>query len=133
MKVWIAVAAAGSLLATLNGCGGGSFDVKGTLTLPFGNQGATDDGSLCVGQGGYDDIAGGAQVVIKNGGGKRIAVGSLEDGRIEKQSSGWLCHFRFDVADVPGDGNIYTISIGSRDDYSFKKSDASDLDLALGE
>ncbi len=116
----------------LAGCGSSDFEVKGTLTLPFGDEGATDVGARCLGQGGYADIARGSQIVIKNDKGKRIAVGALGDGTIERQDAGWLCHFAYSIKSIPSDGDLYTIAIGNRDDYTFKKADASDLSLTLG-
>ena len=132
----IALAAGGLLTPLVAACGNSAFVVKGSLTVPIDDPDATEVGSTCLGQGGFDDIAGGAQIVIKDDKGERVAVGRLDNGKVEEHSSGLpgllSCRFPYSIPDVPDDGDIYTISIGSRDDYSFKKSEAADLQLSLG-
>ena len=134
----ICAAGAMLLMATLAACGNSGFTVKGTLDLTSidGIQGDGEDaGASCHGQSGYDDIDEGAQVVIKDGDSKRIAVGSLGAGTLMTSITDAetpRCEFTFKVKDVPDKGSIYTIAIGNRDDYTFKKSEASSLALSLG-
>ena len=109
-------------------CGGDStFTASGTLGL-VAVDAATDDCSS--GTGGYDDISEGADVVIYDAAGNRLAFGSLKAGK--PQGDGGLCVFDFDVPDVPGGKGPYGVEVSHRGQVSFKESQADDIVISLG-
>lgn len=74
----------GLLMGAALACGGGGGGdngrtIHGTLTLSDSDN-FWSDGSPCSGQGGYDDISSGAQVVVKNEAGEIVATSRLEAG-----------------------------------------------------
>lgn len=120
------------LASLLVACGGDStFTVKGTLAItdtssvvnePVGSSG-------CEGSSGYDDLASGANVVIHDADGKKVALGLLMPGKLQDDGS---CEFSFEVEDVPDSGDLYAVAIGHRDPYDFKQSEAGSLALSIG-
>lgn len=125
----------------LSACGGGDDDpssgdgadtitVKGQMTLnDSDNEGS---GGECYGTGGYDDMRGGAQVVIRDGEGKSVGLGQLDPGNADVQYPTVSCHFAFSVADVPAGLGIYSVEVANRGAISFKEADAGSVELALG-
>lgn len=131
-RIGIAVGA----LLLLTSCGGSDdkpaapkvFDARGTMTLTS-EKVIGDGGDGCLGSGGYDDIRGGAPVVVFDDKGKKVGIGELEDGRA---SSTVRCVFNFTVDDVPVGGTIYSIEVSHRGEMPFKRADAKELALTLG-
>lgn len=116
-----------------------TFNVSGSITIR-GVDGidAYDDfaGAPCDGTEGYSDISTGAQVVVKNAGGTKIGLGELGRGRTDgdlDEDFDAGCTFALLVFGVPVEGDIYSLQIGNRDDYSFTRSEAeAGLKLSLG-
>lgn len=104
-----------------------TFSVKGDITLI--DSGVNYAGTECYGTGGYDDMRGGTQVVVKDAAGTTVAVGALETGI--KQSS-VECYFPFTVDDVPSGSAVYSLEVSHRGDFSFKEEDATSISLSLG-
>lgn len=86
----------------------------------------------CTGFGGYQDIAVGAQITIKNQSGDIIAVTALQPPLdLEGEFGTDRCVFEF-VAEVP-EATFYTFTLGRRGDitYSFAELEASGWRLSL--
>lgn len=134
-----------------------TFDVAGTLTLksdsvdPKGlsNCIATSEelfaadcvpkkGDECDGSDGFGDIATGAQVKVNDNTGATVALGELGQGTLAKNAPNWslgqpfICTFPIEVSEVPDSGDIYSVTVGTRDPFSFSKADAQSLALSLG-
>lgn len=128
------------LLVILTSCGTSkTFEVHGILTLAGSGAEATgstnDAGEPCAGKGGYDDIAGGAQVTIRSAEGKKIAIGALDAGTFIDSGdlySNGPCVLEFHIRDIPATSTIYSIEVAHRGEVSFKEADAEDVKLALG-
>lgn len=146
-RVLTAVAAVATVTA-LAACGGESagstprepktFTVDGTLTLEdsssvnYAMHGRK--GEECWGEQGYDDIRQGAQVVIRDSTGAKVALGALEQGTLTARSDPYYsapCEFPFTVDDVPvGKGGVFSVEVTHRGEVSFEQGDA--LSLTLG-
>jgi len=120
-----------AILLPFAACGGGgdagSTDSKtspsqpnitGTLTLSDSDFLFLKNGDPCSGSGGYSDIHGGAQVVVKDESDELIATGSLSAGHV---SSG-QCDFPIAVRNVP-DANFYTIQVSHRGGISYSREE----------
>lgn len=104
-----------------------TFLVTGSITLTDGSIGS--GGGECWGADGYDDMSGGAQVVVKDAAGVRVAVGALDPG---VKMSSIECRFDFRVEDVPSGSAVYSIEVAHRGEVSFTEDEAVGLDLTLG-
>jgi hypothetical protein len=124
-----AIVLAAAAILTLTGCGAGSFDAKGTMTL--GLDGVTQSpigGGECDGYGGYDDITPGAQVVI-SADGKTVGKGELGEA---KYDGGW-CEFPFTVSDIKGGSDFYSVEISGRGTIEYTREELeAGVDLSLG-
>lgn len=112
------------------------FDLTGALEL----HGKTlhDGSGLCMGQGGYSDIAESAPVSVYDGTGSVIGTGRLARG----DDHGWTpndstersnqCWFAFTVS-VPG-SDFYQVEVSHRGKLTVSQSDARSgkVELALG-
>jgi len=102
-------------------------------------------GDLCttpVGSG-YDDIAEGTTVVVKNEKGTLIATGKLGQGGLSTDyngigSPGWQdvgCTFPFTVTGVPK-ASIYTVTVSNRGEQTYSADDLTaknwNVELSLG-
>jgi len=118
-----------ALMAVL-GCGGGKRLVTGSITVRDTDQ-AYSIGALCRTEGGYDDVRVGTDVVVKDGQGAIIGVGSLEGGQAE---SAFDC--RFDFSLEVKDSEFYSFEIGDRGEISYSRADlesqAWDVSFTLG-
>jgi len=141
----VAVAAAGVFVANHRSDGGpstvgtskassGTVAISGTLTL---RQMALRNTGPCSGDGGYDDIAAGAGVVVRNQAGSVIATSTLEGGHSELTSAGvgYYCHFDFHVINVPS-APFYSIEISHRGAITHSRAELAaegwHLDITLG-
>lgn len=104
-----------------------TFTASGHMTLI--DSGVETFQDECFGSGGYDDMAAGTQVVIRDADGKTVAVGELGPGTPE---SSVTCVFTFNVRDVPAGSNIYSVEISHRGEISFSPDEAENLELSLG-
>ena len=87
----------------------------------------------CFGTGGYDDIARGLGVVVRDGTGVVLATGALRKGRI---IASYSCAFEFVVEAVP-DAAFYSIEVGHRGALTYSRADLEAaewfVELSLGE
>lgn len=124
--------------ASMTACGGSeSFDVTGALQLTdttarsvgtVNDTGIFTTGSTCHGQGGYSDIAPGAQVVIRDAAGKSVGLGRLEGGT--PSDGGSVCEFDFTVRNInAGGGGPYSVEIAHRGEVSFNRGELVALSL----
>jgi len=104
-------------LLTILGCGGGNRLVTGSITVRDTDQ-AYLFGSSCRTDGGYDDIQAGTNVVVKDGQGAIIGVGSLEDGQAD---SAFDCRFNFSL-EVKG-SEFYSFEVANRGELSYSRAD----------
>ena len=110
--------------------------LTGTMTVHSarflnGDGDAGREGSLCSGGPGYEDMAGGTAVVVKDARGTIVAVGALESGAtFDFGLTG--CRLAFSVGDLPT-LDFYTVAIGHRGDitYSADQLDADGWRIAL--
>lgn len=87
------------------------------------------NGGSCVTYGGYDDIAEGVAVTVRDSTGAIVGVGSLGAG----QGSAYGCTFPFTVTGVPA-SDFYTVEISHRGAVTFTAEDVreGDIQLSLG-
>jgi hypothetical protein len=104
-----------------------TIGVGGALKLVDSGLARYGDGQ-CAGDGGYDDIRGGAQVLIRDGDGTAIAKGSLEPGELEDAVT---CVFPFMVPDVPVIEGLYSIEVSHRGEIMFSRQEAADIQLTI--
>ena len=119
-------------------CGGGgstTHTISGTVTLTDDTiRGPEDD---CYGGGGYDDLRRGAGVVIRNGSGETLQVGSLKRGTsIDTDGYRVQCKFRFKLEDID-DAKFYSIEVAGRGEVEYSKTRLEDDDwiahLSIGQ
>lgn len=104
-----------------------TFNIVGDITLI--DSGVNHTASECWGTGGYDDMVGGAQVVVKDASGTSVAVSQLNAGAPETSVA---CRFDFVVKGVPAGGSVYSLEVSHRGSYSFTQDEAQTLHLSLG-
>jgi hypothetical protein len=104
-----------------------TFTLQGSIQLP--NSGTAWAGTSCSGQRGFDDITAGASVVVTDGSGTTIGVGSLGAGVRADEG----CLFLFAVKDVPRGRKFYGVEVAHRAAVRFPESDArKPVRLTLG-
>lgn len=94
-----------------------SRTVTGTLTLNDADGFTWSSETGCVGDGGYDDIHGGTQVVITDSAGATVALGKLDQGKLDGTIKGQTadqCKFTFAVPGVPTGKGFYGVEVGKR-------------------
>lgn len=136
-------------LALLSGCGGGTSEPKAeqpttsevTSEAPRAFQatgvfaindpgGVLVDGYRCQGDGGYDDLYAGTQVVVRDASSTQVAIGELGLGAVQEDGT---CEFALMVFSVPPSSDIYTIEVANRGEISFTQEDAAKgLSLSVG-
>lgn len=131
-RLWLLVAIGACVLAVA-GVGAvfllrdGTITVSGTLELRK-EGGFHQVGSQCVGDGGYSDIAPGAQVVVTDDTGKTVGVGSLGAGS-------WIgshCEWPFEV-EVPDGSAFYGVEVSHRGRVQYPADElAEPITLTLG-
>ncbi len=104
-----------------------TFTITGKVLLTA--SGATFNGVMCRGKGGYEDMRDGAQVTVTDAAGATIALGKLGGGL----SGGSSCDFPFEVANVPSGHAFYGVTVGGRKGLQFNEVQARQpVTLALG-
>lgn len=123
-----------------------AFTANGTISLPIdepATQALTGGGAYiggpCGVAAGYSDIRTGADVVISDAAGVKIAVGHLEAGTAEQGPTDAVadgrCIFTFHVSDVPGTSALYSVHVGNtfRGEATYNKHDLyQGVTLAIG-
>lgn len=133
-KLWLVVGAV--VAVALVGAGavilvprllGNDITITGNLLLV--DEDVKNAGAGCYGTGGYEDIEGGAQVVVSDAAGATLALGKLGAG----QSVGaGECRFAIRVT-VPAGKGFYSIAVGRRPPLQYAEADlARPLTLGLG-
>lgn len=92
--------------------------IRGVFTLTVDEQ--LTKGAECEGPPPYDDLRGGAPVLVKNSAGEEIGRGALEPGRAPEETFGPstpICEFEFEIDGLP-DAASYTIAINHVDDQT---------------
>ena len=133
----------GLVLAFATGCGGEADTAEEPSTAPSTPETLTVVGDLtlydydietyggeCYGVDGYDDLEGGAQVVVRDAEGKSVGLGSLDPGVKVRRGE---CRFDFEVTDVPPGLGIYSVEVSHRGEIQFKESEAEQISLSLGD
>ncbi|MCR6706547.1 MAG: hypothetical protein NVV66_18290 [Cellulomonas sp.] len=116
----------------------GSVAVESDFVANMQADNTTLDGPCAV-KAGYDDIKGGAQVVVLDAAGSTVGLGTLAtvtldlpDGTTSLASA--FCRATFRVVDVPAGSDFYAIQIASRDPYRLTAADArKPVELSLGD
>lgn len=123
-----------------------AFTANGSVSTPI-DEAATQAlagnaayvGGPCAPPTGYSDVHAEAQVVIADARGQKIAVGELEPGTAEQGPTESVadgrCVFNFEVDDVPGTSDLYSVHVGNtfRGEATYSKHDLyTGVDLALG-
>lgn len=98
-----------------------TFVLRGTLTLT-GDNILSNNGSSCMGTGGYDDIAAGTSVTVYDANGGVVATGALGDG--SRDSTETTCSFPLSAADVPSAPNFFSVEISHRGKITISRADA---------
>jgi hypothetical protein len=109
------------------------ISVTGSVTITS----SIDGGKTCQGVDGYDDIHGGASVVIHDSAGKVVATGALDDGvgtELATADIAVTCRFDFTVRDVPRQ-KFYGVEVSHRGTVTFnaKQVSAGPVALSLGD
>jgi hypothetical protein len=133
-RTWLWVALAAALVVVL-GVGGflgyrailGGVTITGELLLS--DPDLDDFAPTCRGEGGFDDVHEGAQLVITDEAGTTLALTRLVGG---KEVDTNVCRFTFS-AEVP-DRPFYGVEMNHRGRIQYSKADASDgITLAIGD
>jgi hypothetical protein len=95
--------------------------ITGTFTLIDADI-QRGGGGICVGTGGYSDIAPGLQVTVKDGSGNILGLGKLGPDQHKGQYSEVACEYGFKVENIPR-ADFYDIEVGRRGSlkYSFEE------------
>lgn len=93
------------------------------------------DGGPCTALSGYEDIAQGADVVVRDSEGKTVALGALRGGSLTGvEQVDIFCRFGFAIPDIPAGQGFYTFEVGNREPKQLTESElGSPLMLQLGE
>ncbi|BDZ59859.1 hypothetical protein GCM10025872_35160 [Barrientosiimonas endolithica] len=134
---------AASILVTASGCGSGdevkdastTSSVSGSVFLTWNSWNGPLEGRGCYGDGPYDDVREGAQIVIADEVGATLALGALGPGTAGMIRGQRQCRFDFSVASVPTNREFYRLKIGPRDAPQFSAAElfGGQLTLSLGE
>jgi hypothetical protein len=123
----VLLAACGSPSATPSPTPSG-HDLKGTILLTdAGRWSNVGPGDPCEGQGGYDDIIEGADVVVRNQADEIIATSSLGPGTNRGNDH---CAFAFTVEEVP-DAEFYSVEVSHRGALTYSKAELDGMDWNL--
>jgi hypothetical protein len=105
------------------------IQVSGTLTLRTWSQSVADDG-ICIGTGGYSDLAGGSSVVIADDSGHTLKITHLESGKHD--DSAVTCTFRFH-ASVAAGKHFYGVTVTHRGTIKLTENEMSYPSLSIGD
>lgn len=121
------------------------FAVSGFVDVPVDetmtklvNPDMQDQGSCGVSDG-YDDIRGGAQVIVTDAAGTTVALGNLDPGRVqttdaEKTVANANCRFAFVITGIPAGSKFYGVEISKRGrvQYAAERLNGQTLELTIG-
>ena len=148
------------LLALMVACGSSGQTINGTVTLSDSDANWSHD-KRCSGEGGYDDLRSGAQVVVANQTGEIIATSNLQEGvgkhlvialwelGVElAESEGRTAAPRPDPSDLDIDANLvqceftfaiqvpdatfYSIEVSHRGEIRYSREELAERDWTVG-
>jgi len=90
--------------------------ITGTFTLEQTDKYVTKTATGCAGNNGYDDIADGLGVTVKNESGTILGTGSLVSQALPTTILSTKCVLTFSVSGVPDTATFYTVTVGKRGD-----------------
>lgn len=106
-----------------------TMTVAGTLLVPQGSPSVKP----CYPARGYEDLAGSSDVTVYGADGTMLAVGNTEaTGEVRNVQGFYKCVYRFSLADVPAQDNVYSVEVGRRGRINFNKAESNKLVLSLG-
>lgn len=119
------------------------LEILGTFTLNSGSTEVSLDTGYCSGTGGYDDIAPGLGVVVKDQSGTILATGALSFLRFDGASDPDLpgigfgsCTFSFRIRSVPR-ATFYEVEVGHRGGLTYSYDELRQrswhVELTLGD
>jgi hypothetical protein len=96
-----------------------TFNVTGSITTEAAPDAENYEGGPCWTEGGYKDIAKGAQVNVRSAAGEVVAVDNLRKGifhaaSYDKWGDVGDCEFDFAVSNVPEGQTFYTVVVSHR-------------------
>jgi hypothetical protein len=102
--------------------------LSGTILLVDSTYSALDPGAPCTGEDGYDDLGGGAQVVLRDDKGATLSTGRLTAGEFDGRG----CAFSFALEHVRRvDFYSLTVASGSRGELQYSYEELTDNDWSL--
>ena len=101
--------------------------ITGTFTLHDDDIGSIL-GGYCSGSGGYDDIAAGLDVVVRNSQGRIIAASELWSGLLVDRSE---CTLPFRIVNIP-DADFYEVEVGRRGGLVYSLAELKRRDWHIG-
>ncbi len=111
------------------GCPKPPITIRGALTISRFK--ANPSYPLCVGSGGYNDIAEGSNVVIRDSSGQIVGASKLDFG----MAVGSVCRFEFAVTNIP-ESSFYSVEVGRRGALTYSqdqlKANGWRVDAVLG-
>lgn len=109
----------------------GHMDLDATGTAVIADDG--HKGAGCTGQNGFDDIASGAQVVVRDDKGKTVGVSQLEPGAMATglYAPDAHCTFNFTVPDIDSKADFLSVEVAHRGQVQFKRADAGSVVVTL--
>lgn len=116
----------------------GDISVEGDYSANLARDNSTVDGP-CQVEEGYDDIAEGRSVVIRDSKGETVAIGDLGavvlavvEGETDMRMT--YCRAHFSVDEVPRGRGFYSVEVGSRGEVEFSEEALFDSpQLTLGD
>lgn len=118
----LALLIASAVVVTAGPAFAADHTIKGTVTLTDSGI-VSGGGPTCSGGGGYDDMRAGAQVRVRDGNGKTLAVSSLRTGKSVADPKYHIvvtCIFPFTVKVAP-DAKFYGIEVAHRGELTYSK------------
>ena len=125
----VAVIGGGTLLA-LTLLSNDTVTVKGEVQL-IGITNVKGEHDDCYGIGGYDDLRGGASVVVTDATGTTVGVGSLRPGVLNLSKDPYYCGLAFEI-EVPAGKGFYGIEVTHRGRVQFSEAEAGAVRLSIG-
>lgn len=117
------------------GSGGDAFTAKGTVSIIGVDKAdvlsatGAGAGERCQGTGKFGDFGGGDEAIVLDKDGSKVAVGTLDEGKLPENASALLelglnsCELTFKVDDIPASDEFYTLRVGEKE-VTFSQDDA---------
>lgn len=117
------------------------FEVSGQVEVPNdmlsmmkssmdGDRKAMQVGSPCRGAQGYEDVAQGVQVTVRDANGTTLALGELSEGDLSygvgEAPMDATCRLAFAIPDVPAGEKFYSIEVSDRGDVAYPEDELAE-------